>query len=96
MQDDNLAQSGWTPGMVMPRNPQQEQVRDILLGDFMARRVAEVRNELGVNVPEGLGSTLHGPASTTAAGVRQWGGQRAAGVAAQGPDVSIRESSRDH
>ena len=33
--DDTLSQFGWTPGMVMPRTPQQEQVRDILLGEFM-------------------------------------------------------------
>ncbi|MEB3061071.1 hypothetical protein VJJ74_07950, partial [Parvimonas micra] len=39
LQDDNLSQSGWTPGMVMPRTREQEQVRDILLGDFMERRV---------------------------------------------------------
>lgn len=96
LQDDNLSQSGWTPGMVMPRTREQEQVRDILLGDFMERRVADVRDELGVSVPEHLRGTLHGPASTTAAGVRQWGGHRAAGVAAQGPNVSIRDSSRDH
>lgn len=91
-----LSQSGWTPGMVMPRTPQQEQVRDILLGDFMARRVSAVREELGVDIPEKLGTTLHGPATTTGAGVQQWGSQRAAGVAAQGPSVSIRDSSRDH
>lgn len=96
LQDDNLSQSGWTPGMVMPRTPQQEQVRDILLSDFMDRRVASVREELGVNVPERLSHTLHGPASTTGASVRHWGGDRAAGVAGQGPDVSIRDSSRDH
>ena len=82
--------------MVMPRTPEQEQVRDILLGDFMARRVSAVREELGVDIPEKLGATLHGPATTTGAGVQQWGSQRAAGVAAQGPSVSIRDSSRDH
>ena len=96
LQDDNLSQSGWTPGMVMPRTPQQEQVRDILLSDFMDRRVSAVREELGVNVPDRLSNNLHGPASTTAAGVQQWGGRRAGGVAAQGPEVSVRDSSRDH
>ena len=93
--DDTLSQFGWTPGMVMPRTPQQEQVRDILLGEFMERRVASVRDELGVSVPERLSGQLHGPASATPGAVQQWGNERAAGVRAQGPDVSIRESSRD-
>ena len=96
LNDPTLSQFGWRPGMVMPQNQQQEQVRDILLGEFMEQRVAKVREVLGVNVPERLHGTLNGPASTTAAGVEAWGGRRAAGLRAQGPDVSIRESSRDH
>jgi conjugal transfer mating pair stabilization protein TraG len=95
LDDPTLSQFGWTPGMVMPRTREQEQVRDILLGEFMERRVAAVREELGVNIPGQLDNSLRGPASTTSGAVQQWGERRAAGVRSQGPDVSIRESSRD-
>ncbi|KAK0340842.1 hypothetical protein LTR94_028846, partial [Friedmanniomyces endolithicus] len=95
LNDPTLSQFNWTPGMVMPRTREQEQVRDILLGEFMERKVASVREELGVTIPGQLDNSLHGPASTTAGGVQQWGERRAAGIRAQGPEVSIRESSRD-
>lgn len=93
--DSTLASLGWHPSMVMPRTREQEQVRDILLGEFMDRRVNAVREELGVQVPERLDNILSGPSITTSAGVRAWGERSAAGVRARGPDVSIRESSRD-
>jgi len=95
LSDPDLSQFGWTPGMVMPRTKQQEEVRDILLGEFMDQRVSKVRDELGVHVPDRLDTSLRGPASATPGGVQQWGARRAAGVAAQGPAVSIRGNSRD-
>lgn len=95
MEDPTLAQAGWHPSMVRPQTREQAQARDILLQEFMDQRITDVRKELGIEVPEKLDNSLSGPAITTGAGVRAWAGQAADGVRAQGPDVSIRGSSRD-
>lgn len=95
LDDPMLAQVGWRPGMVMPQNRAQEQVRDILLGEFMDRRVAAVREELGLDIPDRLDTSLQGPGVTTGSGVVQWGERSAAGLRSQGPDVAVRSDSRD-
>jgi conjugal transfer mating pair stabilization protein TraG len=95
LEDPTLAAAGWHPSMVMPRTREQAQARDILLNDFMDQKVKDVRQELGIDVPEHLTNHLTGPAITTGAGVQAWADRRANAIEGQGPDVSVRASSRD-
>lgn len=95
LEDPTLAQAGWHPSMVMPRTREQAQARDILLQEFMDQRVNDVRQELGIQVPEHLNNTLSGPSITTGAGVRAWGDRSANDVRDRGPHVSVRADSRD-
>lgn len=95
LEDPTLAQAGWHPSMVMPRTREQAQARDILLQEFMDQRVNDVRQELGIQVPEHLNNKLSGPSITTGAGVRAWGDRSADGVRDRGPHVSVRADSRD-
>ncbi|KHL24269.1 peptidase M23 [Croceibacterium mercuriale] len=93
--DPILAASGWTPGVVVPKTAQQEQVRDYMLDGYMRQRVNEVREELGVAVPDLPSATMQGPSVATSDDVVAWGNARMAGVQSQGPDVDVRASSGD-
>ena len=90
-----LATSGWTPGVVVPKTAQQEQVRDLLLDGYMQQRVNQVREELGVSVPETPTRTMQGPSVSTSDDVVAWGDANLARLEGRGPHVNVRASSRD-
>jgi conjugal transfer mating pair stabilization protein TraG len=89
-----LASTGWQPRLVAT-TPEQEQVKQILLKQFMDDKVDQVRQDLGVSFPE-LG-TLSGerPAITTAEGVQAFGEANIGAISARGPNVSVRANSGD-
>jgi len=90
-----LASSGWTPGVVVPKTAQQEQVRDLMLDGYMQQRVEQVREELGVSIPETPAMTMQGPSVSSAEEVVAWGNANLGRLQGQGPDVNVRASSRD-
>lgn len=90
-----LADSGWNPGMVVPRTALQADVRDHMLDRYMQQRVEDVRQELGVSIPETPALSMTGPSVSSPADVMTWGNDRMAGVQGQGPNVNVRPSSRD-
>ena len=89
-----LASTGWQPRLVAT-TPEQEQVKQILLKQFMDDKVDQVRQDLGVSFPE-LG-TLSGerPAITSAEGVQAFGEANISAISARGPNVSVRANSGD-
>ncbi len=93
LSDPLLASVGWSPRMVMPNTAEQRQVRDILLGDFVARRINEAREEMGLAVPDSLTSSLQGPELTNGSDVRAWGERNAAAVRGDAPAVTVRPNS---
>ncbi len=89
-----LASTGWQPRLVAA-TPEQEQVKQILLKQFMDDKVDQVRQDLGVSFPE-LG-TLSGerPAITSAEGVQSFGEANIGAISARGPNVTVRANSGD-
>jgi conjugal transfer mating pair stabilization protein TraG len=89
-----LASTGWQPRLVAT-TPEQEQVKQILLKQFMDDKVNQVRQDLGVSFPE-LG-TLSGvrPAITSAEGVQAFGEANIGAISARGPNVTVRANSGD-
>jgi conjugal transfer mating pair stabilization protein TraG len=87
-----LASTGWQPRLVAT-TPQQEQIKQIMLQRFMGDKVDQVRQDLGVPIPE-LG-TLSGErlAITSAEGVQSFGAANIAAISARGPDVNVRVNS---
>ena len=89
-----LASTGWQPRLVAT-TPEQEQVKQILLKQFMDDKVDQVRQELGVSFPE-LGSpTGERPSITSAEGVQSFGEANISAISARGPNVSVRANSGD-
>ena len=89
-----LASVGWNPGVVSP-TPDQEQVKQILLQSFLDDKVSQVRQELGVSIPEIGTLSGDGPAIRSAEGVQSFGEANIAAISARGPDVNVRANSGD-
>lgn len=91
----DLATSGWRPGVVVPGTPAQEDVRDIMLDRFAAQQIREMREDLGVAVPDAPERSMQGPSITTPDGVRSWSEANSSSLLGRAPDVDVRASSRD-
>jgi len=89
-----LASTGWQPRLVAT-TPEQEQVKQILLKQFMDDKVDQVRQELGVSFPELGTPTGERPSITSAEGVQAFGEANIAAISARGPSVSVRANSGD-
>ncbi len=89
-----LASTGWQPRLVAT-TPEQEQVKQILLKQFMDDKVDQVRQELGVSFPELGTPTGERPSITSAEGVQAFGEANIAAIPARGPSVSVRANSGD-
>jgi conjugal transfer mating pair stabilization protein TraG len=89
-----LASTGWQPRLVAT-TPEQEQVKQILLKQFMDDKVDQVRQELGVSFPELGILTGERPAITSVDGVQAFGEANIGAISARGPNVSVRANSGD-
>ncbi|MBC7603150.1 MAG: hypothetical protein H7255_10905, partial [Ramlibacter sp.] len=73
---------------------QQRDVRNVLEQRFQQSYLADMRRELGPIEPMAK-SAIATPASTSADGVRSWGGGELASLRAQSPQVSVGGDARD-
>ncbi|MGB3469766.1 MAG: penicillin-insensitive murein endopeptidase [Erythrobacter sp.] len=89
-----LASTGWQPRLVTA-TPEQEQVKQIMLQRFMDDRVDQVRDDMGVSLPEMGRLTGEGPPIRSAAGVESFGEANIGAISARGPNVNVRENSGD-
>lgn len=89
-----LASTGWQPRLVAT-TPEQEQVKQILLRQFMDDKVDQVRQELGVSFPELGTPTGARPSVSSADDVQSFGEANIGAISARGPNVSVRSNSGD-
>ena len=89
-----LASTGWQPRLVAT-TPEQEQVKQILLRQFMDDKVDQVRQELGVSFPELATPTGVRPSVSSAEDVQSFGEANIGAISARGPNVSVRANSGD-
>jgi conjugal transfer mating pair stabilization protein TraG len=89
-----LASTGWQPRLVAT-TPEQDQVKQILLKQFMDDKVDQVRQDLGVSFPELGALSGERPAITSAEGVQAFGEANIGAISARGPNVSVRANSGD-
>ena len=96
--DEVLSQFGSVPQIVQPSTPEQRQVRNLLLGEFVGQKVEalqEARRAIGLDDPAPLQTSLALPSLTNAEDVRGWGERNASAVRGQAPDVPVRTDSSD-
>lgn len=98
LSDTTLRQFGSVPQILHPRTAEQAQVRDVLLGEFVAEKHEELnqlRRDMGLDTPAPLRQTLAPPPLTTSQQVQSFGERNRAAVRGEAPNVSVRPDSSD-
>ena len=98
LSDSLLGHYGSIPQILHPATPEQRQVRDILLGEFVQQKhedLAEARRAMGIADPAPMERTLAAPPISTAEGIRGFGEKNRSAVRGEAPEVIVRSNSND-
>ena len=98
LSDSLLGHYGSIPQILHPATPDQRQVRDILLGEFVQQKhedLAEARRAMGIADPAPMERTLAAPPISTAEGIRGFGEKNRSAVRGEAPEVIVRSNSND-